>query len=260
MEYWTYKMDPVRYTDDLYYIGSNAGPAWLIKSADGLILLDTGFPQTTYQLTENLRELGYTCKDVKHIIHSHGHIDHVGATRAIVEISGAKTYIGEGDADMVRGKNQLQWTNEFGMPYFEPFEPDVLIKDGDKIKIGDKTFYFRNVPGHTQGTLAIFFNVTENGKEYRAGMFGGAGLNTMSLEYLDKYNLPRTLRDEFLKSLKSVYDEKVEVHLGNHLGDNKHREKVLELGGDKNPFLDGSTWKWFLDKRYSEAEEYFKKN
>jgi len=260
MEYWTYYLEPTKYTDDFYHIGAQNAPCWLLKSNDGLILIDTGLPKTQYQILINLEKTGFDYRDIKHIIHSHGHIDHIGGTRALVALTGAKTYIGAGDKDMAEGKNELQWTNEFGIPFEEPFVPDVLIRDGDELKIGDKHFKFYETPGHSRGALTFYFNVSDKGKEYTAGMFGGGGLKSMSKEYLNKYGLPLSLREDFIKSIDRVYDMVPDVHVGNHLGDNKHFEKLNEVGGARNPFIDGSTWKWFLDKRKGEAIEYFKNN
>ncbi len=262
MKYWEFYLAPTKYCDDIYHVGSETAPTYLVKSSDGIILIDTGLPKTLYFLLENIRSLGVDYHDIKHIIHSHGHIDHIGSTRALVELTGAKTYIGFGDEDTVRGVDQLQYTNEFNMKYEEPFEPDVIVHDGDIIKLGDKTFSFIATPGHSRGTMSIFFNCTDKGKTYRAGMFGGAGLLTMTYEYLDRYNLPHSLRDEFIKSIDKVMDEQVEIHLGNHLGDNRHREKLpLLLKKDEkasNPFIDNTTWQWFLKKRRAEAIEFFK--
>lgn len=42
MEYWTYYLEPAKYTDDFYHIGAQNAPYWLLKSTDGLILIDTG--------------------------------------------------------------------------------------------------------------------------------------------------------------------------------------------------------------------------
>lgn len=262
MEYWTFKLDPIKYTDDIYHVGSKTAPAWIIKSTDGLIMLDTGLPKTLYQILDNINKLGFDYRDIKHIIHSHGHIDHLGGTRALVELTGAKTYIGLGDEDTARGVDQLQYANEFGIKYEEVFEPDVIVKDGDQIQIGEKTFTFVSCPGHTKGVMSIFFNCTDNGKEYRAGMFGGGGLPSLKRVYLDKYGLPHSLREQFIDSIDKVYNEKVEVHLGNHLGDNKHAEKLeaQAKGCEGNPFIDTTTWKWFLDKRKAEALELFEKD
>ena len=249
---------PVRYTDDVYYIGTNSSPSWLIKSTDGLILIDTAMPEDLEHILSGISSLGYSASDVRHIIHSHAHIDHMGSTRALVELSGARTYVGSGDEDSAAGRNELQWTNEFNISYDGAFEPDVIIHDGDRINIGDKRFSFIASPGHTRGVLSIFFNVTESGKKYRAGMFGGAGLYSMQLSYLRKYSLPESLRDDFIKSLERAMEEKIDVHLGNHLGDNEHREKIKEISDGHNPFIDGSTWQRFLRKRRDDAIEFFK--
>lgn len=259
MEYWTFKLDPIKYTDDIYHVGSKTAPAWIIKSTDGLIMLDTGLPKTLYQIMANINQIGFDYRDIKHIIHSHGHIDHIGGTRALVELTGAKTYIGAGDEDTVRGIDKLQWAPEFNINFEEGFEPDVIVHDGDEIQIGEKTFKFISTPGHTRGVMSIFFNCTDNGKEYRAGMFGGGGTNTLRRVYLDKYGLPHSLREQFIEGIERVYNEVVDVHLGNHLGDNKHAEKLEAQanGCAHNPFIDRTTWKWFLDKRKKEALELF---
>ena len=89
-------------------------------------------------------------------------------------------------------------------------------------------------------------------------MFGGAGLKSMELEYLDKYSLPRSLRDDFINSIDRVMNERVDIHLGNHLGDNMHRLKVNEISENNNPFIDKNSWQSFLTRRKLEAIEYFK--
>ena len=60
----------------------------------------------------------------------------MGCTKAIVELTGAKTYVGYGDEDSAAGRNELQWTREFGIEYTGAFEPDVIVCDGDVIEIG----------------------------------------------------------------------------------------------------------------------------
>ena len=153
--YWTLKLAPTKYCDDVYHVGSQTALCYLINSTDGIILLDTGIPKTLYQILLNIKELGFDYRDIKHIIHSHGHIDHIGGTRALVELTGAKTYIGKGDEDTVSGR------------------------DG----------------------------------------------------------LPFSLRDDFIKSIEKVYNAPVELHIGNHLGDNKHNEKTTHLGRKRILYL-----------------------
>lgn len=250
-------LPPVKYTDGFYHIGARSAPSWLLESTDGLILIDTGMPDTLAEILDKIALLGYDVHDIRHILHSHGHIDHIGSTRALVEMTGARTYIGRKDADTVAGRDELQYTNEFKMPFTGAFLADTVIDDGDVITIGNRTFRFVASPGHTRGTLSLFFNVTDGGRDYIAGMFGGGGLNTLGSAYLKRYGLPASLREEFLASIDRVLDERVEVHVGNHLGDNGHAEKLAAMGGSHNPFLDGTTWRPFLLRRRADAVAKF---
>ena len=249
--------DPVRYADGLYYIGTEKYPSWLIDCGSELVLLDTAMPDNLDFLIENIVKLGYRLENVKHILHSHGHIDHFGCTKALTKMTGAKTYIGKGDEDSAAGRNELQWTNELGMEYTGAFLPDVVVCDGDVIEIGNKRFRFVATPGHTAGVMSIFFDVTDKGKTYLAGSFGGAGLNSLRRAYMEKYSLPFSLRDDFIKGIKKIYDEPVMVHMGNHIQNAEHERKLSELGGDYNPFVEGETWKRLLNTKLSEAEKYF---
>ncbi len=250
-------IDPVKYADGVYHIGTSASPCWLIDCESTLVLLDTAMPDDLDFIIENIEKIGYNLKNVKHILHSHGHIDHMGCTKAIVEMTGAKTYIGKGDEDSVAGRNELQWTNELGIKYTGAFEPDVIINDGDVIEIGSKKFRFVSTPGHTAGVMSIFFEVTDSGKTYHAGMFGGAGFNSLKREYMTKYSLPFSLREDFKAGIKKIYNEPVEVHLGNHLENANHSAKVSALGGDKNPFIESESWKKLLDNKLKQTEIYF---
>ena len=184
----------------------------------------------------------------------------MGCTKAIAGMTGAKTYIGKGDEDAVAGRNELQWTNEFSMKFLGAFEPDVIISDGDRIKIGNREFYFLITPGHTAGTLSIFFDVTDGGKTYRAGMFGGTGGNSMQSDYMKKYSLPFSLRTDFRNAILRLYNEKVDLHLGNHLSNANHHEKVKLIGSGKNPFIESESWKALLDKKLEEIEILLKEN
>ncbi|MBO7304233.1 MAG: MBL fold metallo-hydrolase [Clostridia bacterium] len=243
------RIEPSKITDDLYWVGVNAAaPSHLLVTDDGLVLIDSGSTNTIDGLIENITSLGFDVHDVKHIIHSHAHYDHVGATNKIVAISGAKTYGSAQDADSYRGKNKILWClhtppeneNEFY------FEPDVLINDGDVLEIGGRRMRFLVTPGHTEGVLSMFYPVHYKGKEYIAGSFGGAGYNSLKEEYLDHFSLPYSLREDYIISTERLMRERVDVHIGNHPGNNRHGDKAARLTADYNPFVEENTWQSFL--------------
>ena len=114
---WESRMEPFRVFGNLYFVGTEPASAHLIDTGAGLILLDSGYPETLYLVLDSIRRLGFRLEDLALILHSHGHIDHIGGTRALVELTGAKTAIGAADADTVRGRRPLTFAKELGMTF-----------------------------------------------------------------------------------------------------------------------------------------------
>lgn len=79
---WESRMEPFRVFGNLYFVGTKPASAHLIDTGAGLILLDSGYPETLYLVLDSIRRLGFRLEDLALILHSHGHIDHIGGTRA----------------------------------------------------------------------------------------------------------------------------------------------------------------------------------
>lgn len=245
---WQVRIKPFRIINNLYFVGTQAASSHLIDTGEGLILIDSGYPQTLYLLIQSIWELGLNPKDLRIILHTHGHYDHLGATRALVELFGAKTYIGKQDEQYANGSIDLTWAKELGYQYYEEFEPSVLLDDGDVISLGNTEILIKSAPGHTPGTISLFFNVTDKGTTYRVGMHGGVGMNSMKKEFLLKHGLPLSLRDDFLNGLEKLKQEKVDIMLGNHVWHNNTVEKYqLSLTHHENPFINQNEWPAFLE-------------
>lgn len=244
---WVGYMEPFRIMGNLYFVGCYPASSHMIDTGDGLILIDTGYPQNLYLLINSIYKLGFSPYDVKYIIHSHGHYDHLGATRAFCELTGAKTFIGKADEDYANGKLDLTWAKELGYEYYEAFEPDVLMNDGDKISLGNTEIEIVSTPGHTPGTVSIFFDVQDDDKIYKVAMHGGVGVNSMSIEFLDKYGLSHDCRQAFIDGIDKVIDRHVDIFIGNHAWNNDTKGKYEKLvSGDKYAFVNTSEWKEFL--------------
>ena len=94
--------------------------------------------------------------DIKYIALTHGHVDHVGALKAVKEATGAEMAIHADDAQSLRGKGGLLISMLFsGLSYPKPPPPDRLLKDGDGLNIGDLHFTVVHTPGHTQGGICL---------------------------------------------------------------------------------------------------------
>ena len=242
-EPWIGYVKPFKIFGNLYFVGTEPASTHIIDTGEGLIMLDSGYQQSLYLVIHNMHLLGLNPQDLKYIVMTHGHIDHFGATRALVELTGAKTFIGEKDRESANGTLDLSYAKELGMEFTETFEPDVLINDGDKIKLGNTEITALATPGHTAGAMSYFFDVTDGKETYRAGLHGGMGINTLSTAYLKRYDLPFSLRDDLVNSMKRLKNERVDIFLGNHMQHNHTLEKAKRLeNGDKYAFVNPDEW------------------
>ena len=91
--------------------------------------------------------------------------------------------------------------------------------------------------------MSYFFNVTDGEESFTAALHGGMGINTLSREYLDRYDLPYSLRADFVSAMERLAEERVDIFLGNHMQHNKTGEKADRVrAGDKYAFVNPDEW------------------
>ncbi len=240
---WENTFEPFRLFGNIYFTGTIPASTHVVKTSDGLILFDPGYQHSLYIVIDNMYRMGLNPHDIKYIFITHGHIDHFGAAKALRELTGAKIVLGEPDRDYANGKLDLSWAKELGLEYKETFEADILINDGDEITIGDTTVRAVATPGHTPGVMSYIFNATDGEKTLTAGLVGGIGMNSMAKEFLDKYGLSYSCRDDFINSMERLKKEKVDLHIPNHLPPAYARQKLEEIkNGNPDAFIDKEEW------------------
>lgn len=256
---WLWDVAPFHIADNLYYVGNKDVSSHLFDTGEGLLLLDTSYTQASYLLLESIRELGFDPHDIKWILHSHGHIDHFGCTRMLVEKYGCKTYFPEADLTLLTDRADLNWHEEFGQNYEPPFDtyfvPDVVVRPGDVLTFGNTKVELYDAGGHTPGTMALRFMLPSG---LKAAMHGGVGVNTLSSAYSKKKSLGTTWRDAFIRNVRALYDLEVDIVLGNHPEQSKTFEKMARIGGEKNPFIDLGEWNRMLaacERKYNSLQE-----
>ena len=231
---------PFKMADDLYYVGDKLVCVHLIRTDEGLILLDAGYPCTRHLLMASIIRLGFDPADVRWIILTHAHSDHFGAANEFRNLYGTKVALSAADAASIQEK---PFRAIGAVPTENPPVIDRTLEDGEIFSFGGKEIRCVLTPGHTLGTMSFFFNVTDGGKTYLAGQFGGAGVNAIKLPYMLRNELPLDMAHRMVASLDKIKDEPVAVHLGNHPYNSctlEKRARQLEEGG--NPFVDTTTW------------------
>ncbi len=127
-----------------FVVGDMGNNNYLLINGNDAALIDcTGdIPELLSFVKENNAEL-------KYILLTHAHFDHIGGIKKLKEKTGAKVYLHTEDKEI------LDMTNEFmnmvGLPEIDVPEVDVYINDGDKIQLGDSVLDVIHLPGHTPG-------------------------------------------------------------------------------------------------------------
>ena len=91
--------------------------------------------------------------EIKTIVLTHGHSDHIAALCDIQDKTGAQVAIHIEDADFLEGRGS--YSSQFGISYKTPHPPDRLLREGDVIDIGGLSFTVIHTPGHTPGSICL---------------------------------------------------------------------------------------------------------
>lgn len=255
-----YAVEPFQIFGPVWYVGDQDVCLHLIDTGDGLILIDAGYPHTIHLTTESIWHLGFDPKDIRLIIITHAHYDHIGCAMEYKRLYGCELAMSRVDTELMEAHPDLLLRNFSELEeIIEVPEIDRKLEDGEHVRMGNIDIECRLIPGHTPGAMAFFFRVTEDGqKYYRAGLFGGAGIGSVRRVSLEYQGFPLSLQQDMLDSLTRMADERVELFLGNHEGNNhtlKRREE--QLAGNHEAFIRPGGWKAFLMRQKVRFEQTF---
>ncbi len=238
-------VEPYKVIGNIYYVGAVNISSHIIVTAEGLILLDTGTQEMLPGIRTNLEKLGYTLQDVKIILSSHAHWDHVEGHAAIQELSGAKVMaVGEDAAAISSGIDN----SAAGARGWNPVEVDRVLKDGDKVTLGGVTMQAHWTPGHTKGCTAWTTTVEEDGESYFVVFVGGTGINrNLGVKLLDNKRHPSIVED-YARTFRVLKELPADVFLAQHPSMYGMAEKLerLKVGATANPFVDPEGYQQFL--------------
>lgn len=231
---------PFKLFDNLYYVGNDRVSSYLLATDDGLILIDALYGKYTKNLLESIRELGFHPGQVKYILCTHGHYDHYEGADTIQKVTHARIGMTELDWQIAEGKIQNEYVSQRGL-----LRRDLVIADGDSLKLGNTTLSFYVTPGHTPGVLSLAFLVHDGKNTYKAFLFGGVGLNFSGVEQTQLYlqSVDRLLR------MKDI-----QVNITNHPSQGKIFERQTLLKERKNqephPYVDSIAFRvWLIELR-----------
>lgn len=234
MAKWTAPFEPFQLLGNIYYVGTDGIAVYIIKTSDGLILMDTGVPQSTGMIKEHIAKLGLKESDIKLILNSHAHFDHTGGFAEIKKDTGAQLVSGERDKPLLEGGYYPgdEQNKDIGFP---PVKVDRTVKDGDKVTLGDTTLTAHATPGHSPGCTSWSMTVKDGGQD-RNALFFCSG--TVALNRLVGQPTHPGIVDDYRSTYAKVKAMKVDVLLGPHpevYGMQAKRAAMKD--GAPNPFV-----------------------
>jgi metallo-beta-lactamase class B len=164
---WSQDYQPFRIVGNLYYVGTYDLACYMIVTPKGNILINTGAQDSAPMIRAHVEALGFKFSDIKILLATHAHYDHVGAMADIKEATGAKMMINAEDAQVLADGGNSDYLMGGKGPMFISVKADYLFHERDTVKFGGMQIIVLHHPGHTKGANSFLFNVKDENRTYR---------------------------------------------------------------------------------------------
>jgi metallo-beta-lactamase class B len=251
MRDWNRPFEPFRIAGNIHYVGTNQMAIFLVTTPAGHLLIDSGFERNVPRLRQNVEALGFRFADIKLLLFSHAHIDHVQAHALVRQLTGAQVVASAADAPTISSGGQHEWAygDTFAWP---PCPVDRIVGDGDTVALGGTVLTAHLTPGHTRGAVTWTTTVEERGRPL-AVVFYASGTVPPGAHLLDNLAYPEAPA-AYEHSFAVWKALPCDVFLGSHgeFFDLQHKWKAWKAG-NRDAFIDPDGYR----RAIAEAERRF---
>jgi acetyl esterase/lipase/glyoxylase-like metal-dependent hydrolase (beta-lactamase superfamily II) len=243
---------PHRVVGNVYYVGSRDISSFLITTPKGHFIINSGFEETVPLIRASVEQLGFRMKDIKVLLASHAHSDHVAGHARLQRLTGAKVHVMKGDDGVIRsgGEGQYLYTDS----RWPKCPVDRVLKDGDKVELDDTSLVARRTAGHTRGCTTWTLQITEGDRKLNAVIVGSPNVNP-GYELVGNRTY-KEIATDYAKGFAILKKLKCDVFLGAHGKYYGMLEKFPNLKeGKPNPFIDSDGYQDYITER----EENFRR-
>jgi metallo-beta-lactamase class B len=227
---------PHKVIGNVYFVGTEGLGSFLITTPEGHILINSDYERTVPMIRASVEKLGFRFTDIKILLGSHAHGDHMEGDALFKELTGARVMAMEQDVPAL----------EKMRPGGKPHPIDRVLHDGDDVKLGGVTLVAHLTPGHTKGCVTWTMKVQDGGKSYEVVILGSIGVNAGYILVNNK-DYPQ-IADDYVRGFKALRALPCDVFLGSHGRFYSLKEKYAKLGkGGPNPFIDHAGYLAHLD-------------
>jgi metallo-beta-lactamase class B len=226
---------PHKIIGNIYYVGTETLAAFLVTTPQGHILINTMYERTVPVIQKSVEQLGFKFTDIKIVLGSHAHADHMEGDALVKQLTGAQVVAMEQD---VAALQAIQ-------PAGKAHPIDKVLHDGDQVTLGDTTLVAHLTPGHTKGCTTWTMKVQDEGRSYDVVIIGSMGVNP-GMRLVNNANNP-SIAAEYVQGFKTLRTLPCDVPLGSHPAMYNMVAKHAKLGAKPNPFIDPQGYKTEVD-------------
>lgn len=164
---WSDPAPPAHIHGRSWYVGTCGITVVLVETSAGLVLIDTGPADAAPHVLANIKALGFDPPQVKWLLMTHEHFDHVGGMAAIKRATGAKLLTQPAAAPVMRSGKADAGDPQAALLNKEPMAPvtvDRTLRDGEALTVGDTRFTLHANPTHSPGSTSWTWKSCEGGK------------------------------------------------------------------------------------------------
>jgi metallo-beta-lactamase class B len=156
-------IEPFQIVGNIYYVGALNIASYLIATPQGHILIDSGTTGMHDAIIRSVEQLGYKVSDIRILLASHAHFDHIEGHALMQRRTGAEVMAMSADAESLESGHDSSALGAIG---WEPVRVSRRLNDGDTVTLGGTTLRAIHAPGHTPGATIWMTTVEDTGRRY----------------------------------------------------------------------------------------------
>ena len=211
---------PHKVIGNVYYVGTKTLTSYLITTPAGHILLNSTYERNVRTIEQSVTQLGFKFADVKILLGTHAHGDHMEGDALVKELTGAQVMTMREDVPALEGIK----------PGGKAHPIDRVLRDGEEVTLGGTTLVAHLTPGHTRGCTTWTMRAQEGGKTFNV---------VFACSYRSPDKISPDVAAEFNRTFKMLRSLPCDVPLGDHAAQYNLAAKYAQLKpGSPNPFID----------------------
>lgn len=211
---WSKAYTPFRIVGNLYYVGTYDLACYLITTSKGNILINTGLADSYSIISNNIKQLGFKVSDLKILLTTQAHYDHMGAMADFQKLTHARVMMDKEDVNVAKDGGSSDYALGGKEPSYKPVKTDRLLSDGDLISLGNTALKILHHPGHTKGSCSYLFEVKDNNKVYKVLIANMPSIVT-DKKFSEIPTYPK-IEEDYRNTLKKMKSLSFDIWLSSH--------------------------------------------